>query len=146
MHWTLRVAKAALFAALIGAGLANLPLVAGYAAEAAAKTKYVGAEQNCRMCHSDIYAGWQKTAHARAFAALENVGKSKDSSCLQCHTTGYGQGGYVDENSTSNLKGVQCEACHGPGGDHNGDKSKINGSPAAKVCAKCHFELGIHGS
>ena len=131
-------------------GTAALGLIAGLggrarAADEAAKAAYAGAEQNCRMCHSDIYNGWLKTKHARAFRLLENVGKSKDPACLPCHTTGYGAGGYEDETKTPNLKGVQCEACHGPGSQHNGVKEKIQGSPAAKVCAKCHLNLGLHG-
>lgn len=146
MHLIRCAGRAALVVTLVGAALVNLPLARSYAGEAA-KAKYVGNDGNppaCRMCHSDIFTGWQKTAHARAFADLEAAGKSKDPACLQCHATGYGQGGYVDEATTPNLKNVQCEACHGPGGDHNGDKSKIDGNPPAKVCAKCHLQLGIH--
>ncbi len=115
------------------------------AQQEAAKAEYVGAEQNCRMCHSDMYNGWAKTPHANAFKLLENVGKATDPACLPCHTTGYGEGGYKDEATTPNLKGVQCEMCHGPGSEHNGDKTKIIASPPAKRCAKCHMNLGIHG-
>ena len=143
MRFSHRVGTAVLSVALLAAGLAGFSRLPGYAADAPT-AKYVGAEQNCRMCHSDIYAGWQKTAHARAFADIETAGKSKDPACLQCHTTGYGQGGYVDEATTPNLKNVQCEACHGPGSEHNGDKSKINGDPPARTCAKCHLQMGIH--
>lgn len=144
-----RVISAWRSVAILLAFSAALWLVRGtqpLSAQQAAKANYVGAEANCRMCHSDLYAGWSKTAHARAFTVLENVGKTQDPACLKCHATGYGDGGFKDEASTPNLKGVQCEACHGPGSEHNGDKAKINGSPPAKVCAKCHLTLGIHNA
>lgn len=107
------------------------------------QAKYVGVD-NCKMCHSDKHENWDKTAHARAFDLLVNVEQDKNAECLPCHTTGYGNGGFVDTASTPKLAGVVCEACHGPGGDHNGDKTKITKTPSAAVCAKCHKERNIH--
>ena len=86
---------------------------------------------------------------------------TSDTSCLPCHTTGYGKpGGYpalVDGKAWSEEEtaraakrlGVQCESCHGPGSaykkkktmaDH--DKSVAAGMLEAgkdeKTCTGCH--------
>lgn len=103
-----------------------------------------GGVDNCKMCHSDIYNPWSKTAHARGFELLVNVGEEKNAKCLPCHTTGYGKGGYVDEATTPGLKGTTCEACHGPGASHNADKTKIIRKPPAGTCEACHQETNIH--
>jgi len=68
----------------------------------------------------------------------------KDPECLSCHTTGYGKGGYEigkAPSHNSNFENVQCESCHGPGGDHmkapkSKKKSTITRTP--KSCAECH--------
>jgi hypothetical protein len=44
-----------------------------------------------------------------------------DADCLPCHSTGHGQpGGFVSSRQTPHMGGVQCEACHGPGGGADG--------------------------
>jgi len=107
--------------------------------------KYIGADK-CRMCHSAEHAGWLKTGHARAFDLLVNVDQDKNAECLPCHTTGYGKGGYTDGAATPNLKGVQCESCHGPASEHNGDATKIVKTPSAAVCVECHRNSDIHSA
>ncbi len=109
-----------------------------------APAKYAGVE-NCKMCHPDIHTDWSKSRHAKAFELLVDVGEEKNPKCLTCHATGYGKGGFTDTTATPDLAGVTCEACHGPGADHNGDKSKITRVPAVTVCAGCHQQLNIHG-
>lgn len=107
-------------------------------------TKYVGIS-NCKMCHSDKHEAWLETAHSRAFDRLLAVGKQGSKECVGCHTTGYGkEGGYVDEETTPDMKNVQCESCHGPGKSHNGNADEITKSPAAMVCAGCHMDRNIH--
>lgn len=105
--------------------------------------KYGGVD-NCKMCHPDIYKDWSKSAHARGFDLLVNAGQDKNSDCLPCHTTGYAKGGYVDQATTATLQGTTCEACHGPGADHMGDKTKITRMPPTGTCAACHQQQNIH--
>ncbi|MBI2842262.1 MAG: cytochrome c family protein [Armatimonadetes bacterium] len=105
--------------------------------------KYIGIDK-CKMCHSDVHSGWQKVGHARAFDLLTNVEQDKNPECLPCHTTGYGKGGFTDAEATPGLKAVTCEACHGPGSEHNGDATKIVRDLPATVCAGCHLKLNIH--
>ncbi|MDO8586732.1 MAG: multiheme c-type cytochrome [Armatimonadota bacterium] len=104
---------------------------------------YIGVSK-CQMCHSDTHKSWQSAGHSRAFELITNVGEEKNEKCLPCHTTGYGKGGFVDTESTPDLKAVTCEACHGPGSEHNGDKTKINRMPSGAVCGSCHQTLNIH--
>ncbi len=93
---------------------------------------YVGAKK-CRACHMKEYEGWSKTKMASSFDLLkpgvraENKKKmnqdpttdyTHDAKCLPCHTTGYGKpGGFSSIETTPDLAGVQCESCHGPGGN-----------------------------
>lgn len=108
-----------------------------------ATAKYVGVE-TCRVCHIDQHRQWAQTRHARAFDLLEIAGQAQNPECLSCHTTGYRRGGFRDAAATPGLKGVQCEACHGPGSEHQGDPRKIVKTPPASVCAACHKRLNIH--
>ncbi|MCL5103074.1 MAG: cytochrome c family protein [Armatimonadetes bacterium] len=109
-----------------------------------AQDKKYGGVDNCKMCHPDPYADWSKTAHAKSFDLLVNVGQEKNAECLPCHSTGYGKGGFVDDAATPGLKGTTCEACHGPGADHMGDKTKIQRVPPATTCSACHQKNNIH--
>lgn len=121
---------------------------------------YVGAKY-CELCHNgslmtDVTTGYQTTAHAHAFDALNSV-QSVDGSCLQCHTTGFdktitaGNGGFDDiaqnlgwvialplsyqslPSSLQPVANVGCESCHGPGSTHTGSYSFDT-----TVCAQCH--------
>ena len=105
--------------------------------------KYIGSDK-CKNCHSSEHKGWAKTAHSRAYDLLVNVDQQKNAACLSCHTTGYGKGGFTDETATPGLKSVQCESCHGPASEHNGDATKIVRVPSASVCASCHQKENIH--
>ncbi len=93
--------------------------------------KYIGAKK-CKACHMKQYKAWQKTNMATSFenlkagvkvaekkaAGIEDKDYTADAGCLKCHTTGYGQeGGFVSMEKTPKLANVQCESCHGAGGD-----------------------------
>ncbi len=99
---------------------------------------YVGVK-TCKKCHLKLYKSWQKTNSAKSFETLKpgvdaeiktklkfdpQKDYTKDTKCLQCHTTGFGlPGGYRipkagDPKSIKLAKvnaGITCEGCHGPG-------------------------------
>jgi hypothetical protein len=110
----------------------------------------------CRDCHEEQYAQWSETSHARAFASIEHRNRDFDPDCQECHTTGFRYvTGFITPRGTPQFKNVQCEACHGPGGDHvKAPEAHADtlGSPAdtiesgprpygritEKVCIRCH--------
>ena len=77
------------------------------------KPAYVGAGK-CKVCHLGTYNSWKTTIHARALSRLKGE-EARDSTCLGCHTTGFGDGGHGSQGNVIDLTGVQCEACHGAG-------------------------------
>jgi hypothetical protein len=84
--------------------------------------KYLG-NKKCMMCHADQTESYNEMKHAHAFDVLsaEQVASGKDDkgrACIQCHTTGYGKGGFESAEKTPNFKNVGCESCHGPGSEH----------------------------
>lgn len=96
---------------------------------------YAGS-QSCANCHKELHADWVLTRHAKAFSSpifqRDWTELSKQTSCLQCHTTGFNaqNGSYVEE-------GVSCESCHGPfQPGHPGVQMPI--TPDAELCATCH--------
>ena len=99
---------------------------------AAGDHAYVGSKK-CKMCHLKEFKSWEETKMASSFDNLKPGERAdakqaagldpqkdytQDAQCLACHTTGYGQGGFVDIASTPDLAGVGCETCHGPGGTY----------------------------
>ena len=97
--------------------------------------KFVGPEK-CKICHKIQYASWSVTKHAKAIQALKPE-EQKDAKCFGCHVT----------NSDASMPGVQCEQCHGAGGEYQG--LKVMKDHAASVaaglllptkddCVKCH--------
>jgi hypothetical protein len=113
---------------------------------------YVGIAK-CKMCHNAPAKGamfdvWSKTKHAAAFTNLPAEGQ-KNPKCFACHATGFGKTGGFDpaDAKTDGLKGVVCEACHGPGKDYIAmpvmkDKAKAKDAGLvtvdAAVCKVCH--------
>jgi hypothetical protein len=117
---------------------------------AADGNSYVGVEK-CKGCHSKEYNDYQKRKFTKAWNVLVMRGKDKDGECLKCHATGYGEGGFVSDDVTPNLKYKQCEACHGPGGKHAnnpGDPEAMLGMKnyvrEKDVCIKCHVCMKTH--
>jgi Cytochrome c554 and c-prime len=124
LHLTPIAAVLAVLAVL----LTVLPVAAGEAEHAFVGTK------NCKKCHLKEYKSWAETKMAMSFDNLKPGVRAeaktaagldpakdytKDATCLPCHTTGYGKkGGFVDIETTPELAGVSCEACHGAGEDY----------------------------
>ncbi len=111
------------------------------ARNAAAAERYkedcIGVNGSCKRCHQDEYDQWQTTAHASAFETLEKSLQSTNPECLSCHTTGQrdlpGDGSVT---VPADLRGVQCEACHGLGAEHSRDGSY--GRTTVATCIGCH--------
>lgn len=123
--------------------------------------QFIGAVK-CKTCHNQASAGlpfesWARTKHATAFDTLASpaakqiaqrrkiVDPQKSEACLKCHTTAFGRPA-ADLGKGFDPKGVQCEACHGPGGNHVEARladapvraDEIVDAPGAKTCARCH--------
>lgn len=114
----------------------------GFVRVTGASPNYAGAEA-CSECHSEKHTTWSQTHHAEAFEALKAVGQNKNSSCLTCHTVGFGQPtGFKDEATTPFFAGVQCESCHGPAADHAMKPMDLSRRPvitrSAMLCGGCH--------
>lgn len=123
---------------------------------------YVG-ERYCLSCHlgnkseqpgegsPDIHATWRESKHAAAYARVfekQVIGKPCGSAagtelnCLVCHQTGWLAP--VLE-SFDAAQGVQCESCHGPGGDYlDATLTAPTHAPTRpidkKTCQVCHLE------
>ena len=105
---------------------------------------YAGAA-NCETCHGSILTTFISTAHAQAFtnALFVAQGGQTNATCLVCHTVGAGlPTGFVSVSKTPQLKGVQCENCHGPAANHAANMSDPTVIPqvelAAQDCGGCH--------
>jgi predicted CXXCH cytochrome family protein len=75
--------------------------------------------------------------------------QSWDRQCAGCHTTGTTIE-YVGTEWIANYTetAVGCEACHGPGGDHNGNVGFIWRSADSSICGQCHgrgFSVATEG-
>jgi len=107
---------------------------------------YVGVGK-CKMCHMPYFKAWSETGHAKAFNLLKpDKNEDENKKCLKCHTTGFGLGGYALGKTTPDFRGVQCEACHGPGADYMKvmkDEAKARAAGLVypvpeSVCIGCH--------
>jgi len=80
--------------------------------------------QACAACHTQEHASWELSWHSVAWSTLVRHGKDKDHACTPCHVTGAGPRAKPD---------VGCEACHGPGGPHDGERTDPK-----TTCVRCH--------
>ncbi len=126
---------------------------------------YIGVKK-CSMCHKskakgNQFASWEASAHAKAFETLKSekaleYGKERGievpheaDACLKCHVTGHGEPAELFGDGFVAEQGVQCESCHGPGGDYNKmsimkdrEASIAAGLiiPTEETCVRCHNE------
>jgi len=101
---------------------------------------YLGAE-GCRSCHSEEYAQWLRTPHAKAYKTLLDAHRNYQPRCVTCHVVAYGAPhGYRFGDPSPRLVNVQCEVCHGPGAEHSRDPENAHALPGAsrQVCVSCH--------
>jgi len=93
----------------------------------------------CRNCHRQQTDQWLSTAHARAFTTLTARSQDYNPECIPCHTTGFSYtGGFIMPDLTSEMEGVQCEMCHGAGGEHANSESVPYGTTSQATCMLCH--------
>ena len=93
----------------------------------------------CAQCHQAQYIQWANSGHAHAFDKLPPRWVEFETSCLSCHATGQ----HADASGKvelAKLQSVQCEQCHGPGGEHVQKPGKGYGhiSNAQALCISCH--------
>lgn len=104
----------------------------------------------CGNCHVGYQGDWEQTAHADAWATLEESGNAQEF-CEGCHTVNQNgnvaeeDGGWLAVEDTR-YHNVQCESCHGPGlthiqnpGDENVPLAPIAvGLDLTVGCGECH--------
>jgi len=114
----------------------------------------------CSKCHIGYGMDQQVVGHTYTWTRLESEFQA-DPTCLPCHTTGYGvPTGFEDPYRDSHLRGVTCEACHGPAAEHVMEYTALDedldpefmlepenptGIPFSRevpveVCLRCHTE------
>ena len=139
--------------------------------------KFQGVDK-CEPCHMNEYDGWSETGHGKDFTpgsgirpAINTYGPPDSDymeSCGYCHVVGLGNtenGGFdasepwASDTPTAdqdvgniNLIGIQCESCHGPGGDHldltNEEKEAdpmLNANPNVEESCYADGDSGCHG-
>ena len=102
--------------------------------------RYVGGSV-CAGCHESEHQQWMTTEHASAFKTLLDRHRHFQPRCVSCHVVGYGAPhGYRLGAPEQTLANVQCEVCHGPGGEHVQAPSRANiqRQVPEKICLECH--------
>ncbi len=138
-HLVLLLAGSVLAATLVVAGCGGgsngqVPTTGG-SGGVTASAAYVG-RAACATCHADVDTQYTNCAMSKDFTSQDGR-----AGCMNCHSTGYGLGGFVSLASTPAMANVTCEACHGPGGAHAAAPSavvlpKITDSRGS--CWDCH--------
>jgi hypothetical protein len=110
---------------------------------------FVGSE-SCLACHVLQHEQWSGTPHARSMATLVERQRHHHRSCVACHVTGDGVGGFLSRAGDIGGLGrafehVGCESCHGPGGRHVTDAFGVRmHMPTIATCRVCHTAEHSH--
>jgi hypothetical protein len=104
-------------------------------------TPYFLGNAACSGCHAGTFGDWEGTAHAHAWATLQESGHPA-SYCEPCHSVQdaiFGNSGY-NEAPIAKFVNVQCENCHGPASAHAASMNAvdINIDYSSDNCGKCH--------
>lgn len=91
----------------------------------------------CAKCHMDQYIRWSNSRHAHATDSLVSRQFEFEAGCLSCHATAQSK---TSATELTKMQHVQCEQCHGPGGDHAAKPGKGYGrvTDIQTACATCH--------
>lgn len=94
----------------------------------------------CSQCHLAQSMKWVNSAHAHTIDPLQPRSNEFEAGCLECHATGSRRAGAINKLEVAGIPNVQCEQCHGPGGDHVAKPAKGYGRVASMqtICASCH--------
>jgi len=99
---------------------------------------YVGSA-TCATCHANQTQQWNTTDHAKAFDSLTIKNQDYNPECVSCHVTGFGYvGGFKRPDYTPEMADVQCEMCHGAGGEHAANPQPGYGQISPLACIYCH--------
>lgn len=153
------LASLILFGICVADGQEYGPMIDDVDSLRTALSSYVGA-QTCATCHADEYEIWLGTPHARAWVFLSTpmaeriaadfkggpvAEPTRSARCLRCHATAASVDPAYLGTEFHFEEGIQCEACHGPGGDHALDpENPTLGSELAATsidgttCSVCH--------
>jgi len=98
---------------------------------------FVGAKK-CKICHKAQFTSWSETGHATSFDKLTDEEKAKPE-CVTCHSSGN------LAKDSSLMEGIQCEACHGAGGDYKSAKimSKKKWAADPETYKKMAIDAGL---
>ncbi|MEM1025545.1 MAG: multiheme c-type cytochrome [Myxococcota bacterium] len=119
--------------------IALTAILAGFTTSATAAEihRFLGAER-CGTCHVAQLQAWKAGPHANALRSLTQ--RQADSpACASCHN--------MAPEGPPELRGVQCESCHGPGRAYapaavmrDSVLAKLMGleSVTPQTCAQCH--------
>ncbi|HST21332.1 MAG TPA: multiheme c-type cytochrome [Blastocatellia bacterium] len=93
----------------------------------------------CAQCHMAQYIKWSNSKHAHATDPLVSRQFEFEASCLNCHATAQLKANAAE---LTKMQQVQCEQCHGPGGDHAAKPGKGYGriTNIQAVCSDCHTQ------
>lgn len=101
--------------------------------------------KDCRSCHPEQTAFWEKSGHAGAWQTLAAAQQQFNLDCLPCHVTrpANGQGEAATQQLLTALppemQAVGCEACHGPADGHgNSPGAERLAAPSINTCLTCH--------